>query len=91
LKADVAVIRSNYVTKADLQAVRMELKADVAVVKADLQTVRIELKEDHVQIRIEMADLRGELHKAINAQTWKLIGFASALVLASHFAARLGY
>jgi hypothetical protein len=62
LKVDVAVIRSNYVTKADLQ-----------------------------EVRTEIADLRAELHKAINGQTWRLIGFASALVLASHFAASAGY
>jgi hypothetical protein len=73
LKADVAGIRSNYVTKAELQEVRMELKEDIG------------------KVRIEIADLRGELHKAISGQTWRLVGFASALVLASHFAAKAGY
>lgn len=50
LKADVAVIRSNYVTKADLQEVRLELKGEVQAVRLEVAGLREELhKALHVQ------------------------------------------
>ena len=91
LKADVAVIRSNYVTKAVLQEVRVELKTEIQAVKAALKADIYGLKQDFDGLRIEMVNLRSDLLDAISAQTWKLVGFASALVIASHFAARAGY
>jgi ERCC4-related helicase len=84
LKADVAVIRSNYVTKSDLQEVRIELKEEIGELRQEIGELRLE-------VLTEIAALRTELHKAMNAQTWRLVGFASALVVASHFAARVGY
>jgi uncharacterized protein involved in exopolysaccharide biosynthesis len=91
VKADVAVIRSDCVTKADLQEVRIELKAETQAVKSELKADISALKENIDNLRIEVAGIRTELHKAISAQTWKLVGFASALVVAAHFASRVGY
>ena len=117
VKADVAVIRSNYVTKADLQdvriglqseihAVRSELKADIHAVrselKADIQAVRTDLKEeisglklevrgDFERLRGEIQAVRAEFYKALDAQTWKFIGSAAALVTAVYFVVRAGY
>jgi hypothetical protein len=41
--------------KADLQAARSELKADLQAVKADLQAVRSELRADIAAVRAEIA------------------------------------
>lgn len=45
LKADVAVIRSNYVTQADLQEVRIELKEEIRSVQVGLEKLRGEMHE----------------------------------------------
>jgi hypothetical protein len=44
LKADVAVIRSNYVTKTDLQEVRIELKGEIHSVQLGLEKLRSEVE-----------------------------------------------
>jgi chaperonin cofactor prefoldin len=80
LKAGVAVIRSNYVAKADLQEVRIELKNEV-------HGLRLEITE----LRVEIQEMRAEFYKALHDQTWKLYGFGAVLVAAVHFVTRAGY
>jgi hypothetical protein len=59
LKADLAVILSNYATKQDLANLREELRV--------------------------------EIHKEINALTWKMYGYGLVLVGAVHVLDRYGY
>jgi chaperonin cofactor prefoldin len=80
VKADVAVIRSNYVTKADLQEVRIELKGEIQVLRLEIE-----------KLRTEMQEMRAEFHKALHAQTWKMYGFGVVMVTAVHFVTRAGY
>ena len=102
LKADVAVIRSNYATKEDLQALRTELKSEISSsrstsdsktdglgveLRAELNSLRLELEK----LRVEIQAMGAEFHKALNAQTWKMYGFFAILVTAVHFVTRAGY
>ncbi|MES2757712.1 MAG: hypothetical protein V4693_10090 [Pseudomonadota bacterium] len=102
LKADVAVIRSNYVTKAELQAVRIELKTEIRDVRLDMKAIeanvlrrldalKMELKEDISRLTIDNEKLRGELHATLNGQTWRIIGAIFSWVVAVYFIARAGY
>jgi hypothetical protein len=127
LKADVAVIRSNYATRTDLQTVRLEvqqirvelkaeiqdcrseLKAEIQDSRLDMKTIeanstsrlvnlKIELKEEISKLRVDNEKLRAEMHAlmsqvqtSLNAQTWRIIGAISSLVVAVYFIARAGY
>lgn len=102
LKADVAVIRSNYATKADLHELRTELKGEIHALRAasegrtdalgvdlraEIASVRLEMEK----LRVDMQELRADIYQALNAQTWKIFGFGVVLVTAVHFVTRAGY
>jgi hypothetical protein len=128
LKADVAGIRSNCVTKADLQEVRLELKAEIRdgrvemkaieanllsridairvddiyglkiQLKSEISALGTELGSDISTLRVDNEKLRGEMQAlmaavqtSLNAQTWRIIGTVSSLVVTVYFIARAGY
>ncbi|WP_321946561.1 hypothetical protein [Paraburkholderia sp. J10-1] len=56
---------------------------------------RIETRLDITATKADLSDLRVELHKAINAQTWKFVTYVaticSALVAATYFLVNHGH
>ena len=93
VKTDVAVIRSNYVTKSELADVRATLaiisanyvtRENLAVVAGELDRIRTDLKNHYAT--------KADLKEAVDALTWKMYGFGTALctalVSAVYFIAR---
>ena len=60
-------------TKADLQAVRSELKDDLGPLRSELQTFRSELKEEIALVRSSVNELRHELKADLARQHVQLI------------------
>jgi uncharacterized protein involved in exopolysaccharide biosynthesis len=71
VKADLAVIRSNYATKEDLQELRIELKGEIHALqtelKGDIQALRTELKGDVQALRTELKTEIGGLGAELRA------------------------
>jgi ERCC4-related helicase len=93
LKADVAVMRSNYVTQAELQSVRVDLKAEIQGVRVEvkdvaaqflsrLDGVKIELKGDINEQKVESEKLRTEM-QAIRAEFHRSLGIQTRLIIGS--------
>lgn len=61
---------------------------DERVRKLEAGLTRIEAILPTLATSAELAKLRGDIHEALHAQTWKLIGVAGALVAATYFIAK---
>jgi hypothetical protein len=66
------------------------LKVDVAVIRSNHAT-KVDLHELRLELRLQIEGLRVELHDALRAQTWRVVGVFSALLAISHVATRFGY
>lgn len=72
----VALLNANLATKADLAAVKAELKRDIEAVKADIAVVKAELKRD---IEAVKADLLKWLFGALIAQGGLIVALVKLL------------
>lgn len=95
VKAELAVIRSNYATKADWEELRTGLKSDMhdlrTELKSEMHDLRLELKAEIHGLRVDVQAIRVEFQKELHAQTWKMYGFAVFLLGALHLLNRYGY
>lgn len=55
-KADLAAVKSEL--KSEIAAVKSELKSEIAAVKSELKTEIAEVKKDVVQLKIDVAELK---------------------------------
>ena len=80
LKADLAVVRSNYVTRADLQEVRLELKAEIQDGRLEMKAIEANLLSRIDAVRVDdIYGLKIELKSEISALETELKSEISAL------------
>lgn len=69
-----------------------DMEARVAALESTVTDIRerlakIEVRLESTSSKADVAEVRAELHKAIAAQTWRLIGSAGALVAVVYYIA----
>ncbi|MGD1323539.1 hypothetical protein ACNHE5_01025 [Pandoraea pnomenusa] len=67
----------------DMEARLKTLESTVSDIRERL--AKIEVRLESSSSKADVAEVRAELHKAISAQTWKLIGSAGALVAVVYY------
>ncbi|HBM3184905.1 TPA: hypothetical protein LVM22_001170 [Klebsiella oxytoca] len=83
VEAIVNFVESNQeplATKAALNEIKAELKADIAEVKAEVRSVKSELNGDIAEIKIGLAVIKGEFSRLDNRLTMRMAGFAVFIV-----------
>ncbi|WP_150118993.1 hypothetical protein [Massilia sp. NR 4-1] len=67
-----------------------KLEQDVTDLKKDMEELKIAVNviRSNYATKADLEELRTELQKALHAQTWRLIGFASLLVAVVYYIAR---
>lgn len=103
MEVDVAVIRSSFATKEDVQSLRGEIHASTERIMAQLYEQKIEfnqalakqredffaaLAKQRDEFNTALVNQRVELYKMQMSHTWKLYGFASLLMGGVYFIAR---
>ncbi len=81
---------ADVVTKSDLAVV----KSDIAALRGDLVALeqRMDLRFEAMEARVAggLSDLRAELHAALRAQTWSILGVLLVALLISEVLSRVG-
>lgn len=76
-------------TKRDLdnleERLRAEFKQEIAVLRAELKAELAELRVDMANLRTELAGLGTEFASALNRQTYRFVGFTTAIVVGAGF------
>lgn len=69
-------------TKRDLDNAEQRIKTELRLEMSDL---RIEIKAEIAELRVELANLRTEFAAALNRQTYRFVGFTTAVVVGAGF------
>lgn len=69
-------------TKRDLDNLEVRLRAEF---RQEIAALRAELKAELADLRLEMANLRTEFATALNRQTYRFVGFTTAIVVGAGF------
>ena len=89
VQTDVAVIRENYVTKADLAQAKAEF---YQALNAHSEKMHVALSEQSSKLQQAINEQTWKFHQEIHAQTWKVISWVTAictgLTAAVYFIAR---
>lgn len=73
--------------ETDVAALKSEIHTNLAT-REDVLKVNMALKEDVASVRLDLCGMRTEMHKAINALTWRMFGFAMVTLSGVYYIAR---
>ena len=91
MRADVAVIVVNYVTKADHEKLRNEVQEVRHDLKGDIRDTQHQIREGRLETKSDIDQLRAEFRKDLYLLSWRIFGFGFVLVGAVHVVTKLGY
>ncbi|MEO7493732.1 MAG: hypothetical protein ABIT83_18275 [Massilia sp.] len=91
MRADVAVIVVNYVTKADHEKLRNEVQEVRRDLKGDIRDTQHQIREGRLETKSDIDQLRAEFRKDLYLLSWRIFGFGVVLVGAVHGVTKLGY
>lgn len=92
-REDLMTLRSE--TREEFSKVRIEIgqlrsetREEFVKVRGEIERLRSENRDEFARVRNEFKELKVDVFKAINDQTWKLVGMSAVLVAATAFVTR---
>lgn len=86
LRDEIAQLRSE--NREEFSKVRGEIEQLRSENREEFARVRGESRDEFARVRNEFKELKVDVFKAINDQTWKLVGMSAVLVAATAFVTR---